>query len=88
MADILARAAGQLLMVTVVGLLLGSGLPVVFSLGMRALTVGRPTTGGGHDVAGRANPLALAVAILCFTVVVAAVLFGIAVIIWGKQIFS
>ena len=88
MADILAKAAGQLLMVTIVGLLLGSGLPVVFSLGMRALTAGRPTSMEGHEVAGRANPLALTLAILCFTVVVAAVLFGIAVIIWGKQIFG
>lgn len=86
MTEIFAKAGSQLLMVTVVGVLLGAGLPVVFSLGMRALTAGRPTTVGGHEVAGRANPLALAVAVLCFAVVVAAVLFGIAVIIWGKQI--
>ncbi|MDA8439308.1 MAG: hypothetical protein M0Z51_10695 [Propionibacterium sp.] len=88
MADILAKAGSQLLMVTIVGLLLGSGLPVVFSLGMRALTAGRPTSMEGHEVAGRANPLALSIAILCFAIVVAAVLFGIAVIIWGKRLLG
>lgn len=86
MTEIFAKAGSQLLMVTVVGVLLGAGIPAVFSLGMRALTAGRPTVDGGHEVAGRANPLALSVAVLCFAVVVATVLFGIAVIIWGKQI--
>ena len=86
MSEILARAGSQLLMVTVVGVLLGAGLPTVFSFGMRALTAGRPTTMAGHDVAGRAKPLALVVAVGCFAVVVAAVAFGIAVIIWGNRI--
>ncbi len=86
MSEILARAGSQLLMVTVVGVLLGAGLPAVFSLGMRALTAGRPTAMAGHDVAGRVKPLPLVVAVTCFAIVVGAVAFGIAVIIWGNRI--
>lgn len=87
MAHVWSQAGNQLLMVTLVGLLLGAGLPAIFSLGMSALTIGRPHTAGTESV-GKATPVGLVLSGICFTVVIGAILFGIAVIIWGKQIFG
>lgn len=72
--------------IVVVGLLAGAGLPAVFALGLRAL--GRPARGRG-GVRGRAdsdalvggNPAGIAVAALCFAVVLAAIGYGIYLIV-------
>lgn len=88
MSEILSKAGGELLMVLAVGLLLGAGLPAVFSLGMRALTVGRTVSADGHDLQGPPNPLGLTLAVLCFALVIAAIVFGIVVIVYGNKIFG
>lgn len=88
MSEIFSKAGSELLTVTIVGLLLGAGLPTVFSLGMRALTLGRSVTPDGQELEGRATPMGLALAGLCFAVTIGAVVFGIAVIIWGKQVLG
>lgn len=88
MSDILSKAGHELLTVTIVGLLLGAGLPAVFSLGMRSLAIGRSVTPDGQELEGRATPLGMALAALCFAITVAAILFGIAVIIWGKKVLG
>ncbi len=82
--------------VLVVGLLLGAGLPALFALGLRSLNAGRTVTvtagGGGARYAGddgsKPSALGLAGAIACFTILIAAVAFGIVVIIFGKQLFG
>jgi hypothetical protein len=68
--------------IVVVGLLAGAGLPALFALGMRAL--GRP--GRAHAVASEnelvgGNPAAMAIAGLCFAICVAAVGYGIYIIV-------
>ena len=82
--EILLHSLTALWHVTWAGLLLGAGLPALFALGMRSLgTVGpdgetpAPTT-----TAGRVGAYA------AFGLVVAAALFGIVVIVFGKQLFG
>lgn len=90
--DILVKAAGALWQVLAVGLLLGAGLPALFALGMRSLETGRApapagASGGSPEgtVASAAGKVGAAV---CFGLCVLAVLFGIVVIVFGKQLFS
>ncbi|HZP51733.1 hypothetical protein [Actinocrinis sp.] len=71
--------------IVVVGLLAGAGLPALFAVGLRALSPARgaePGTaraqaadGGGR--AASAGSLGLALAVLCFAVVLAAIGWGI-----------
>jgi hypothetical protein len=69
--------------IVVVGLLAGAGLPALFAVGIRAL--GRP--GRGHlrpvdrDELVGGNPVAIAFAGLCFAIVLAAVGYGIFIIV-------
>ncbi len=90
--DILTKALGALWQVAAVGLLLGAGLPALFALGMRSLSSGRTVvTAGGPgqtEQLTKATPAGLAGAVICFAIVIAAVLFGIVVIIFGKQLFG
>jgi hypothetical protein len=71
-----------------VGLLLGAGLPVLFSVGIRALAHGA----GGDAETGTAtgpHPAARAVGIVCFAVVALCVVLGITYIVttgFGKTI--
>lgn len=69
--------------IVVVGLLAGAGLPALFAVGLRAL--GRP--GPGHvrtsesnELVG-GNPVGIAVATVCFAVVLAAIGYGIYIIV-------
>lgn len=99
--DILTKALDALWQVLLVGILLGAGLPALFALGLRSLNSGRvaaPSTVGvgGYDSSDHAGgegsskprPAGLAGAIVCFTILIAAVLFGIIVIILGNKIFG
>ena len=63
--------------VLVVGLLLGAGLPAIFALGVRALSLGQTTEGA--EV--KATPLGKALAAICFGIVALAILVGIGTII-------
>jgi hypothetical protein len=72
--------------IVVVGLLAGAGLPALFAVGLRALSIGRTQTAGGPEPersGGGVNPLGLVIAIVCFAVVVAAVGWGIYFIVHG-----
>lgn len=88
--DILTKALGSLAQVILAGVLLGAGLPALFALGIRALNGTTVAAAGGLDeqaearVTGVNRPLAYA----CFGTCVVAVLFGIVVIVFGKQIFG
>lgn len=90
MSEILAKAGPALLNVTMIGLLLGAGLPALFSLGMKALGIGRPVriTASGTEYVGPPTTVGRAAATVAFGVVIAAALFGIVVIVFGKQIFA
>lgn len=75
---------GALWRIVVVGVLLGAGLPVLFAVGLRALTVGGPGAGGGADGEGAApaagaggSLLGRLIAGVCFAVVLAAIAWGI-----------
>jgi hypothetical protein len=68
--------------IVVVGLLAGAGLPAMFALGLRAL--GRP--GKGHftvsdDELVGGNPAGIAIATACIAVVLAAIGYGIYIIV-------
>lgn len=75
--------------IVVVGLLAGAGLPALFAVGLRALSLpggggaATTTTAGADDddrVVG-GSTLGLAAAVLCFAVVLAAVGWGIYLIV-------
>lgn len=67
------QAGAQVLLAAVI---LGAGLPAIFSLGMRALAYG---TGGTAEVAVdvKPHPVGRVLAGVCFGVVVLAILLGI-----------
>lgn len=83
--------------IVVVGLLAGAGLPALFAVGLRALntpgsrvqTAGAGAAGGmtGTDTeSGRVyggNPMGLAIGVLCFAIVLAAIGYGIYLIVAG-----
>ncbi|MEV8100306.1 hypothetical protein [Kitasatospora sp. NPDC085879] len=65
--------------IIVVGLLAGAGLPALFAIGVRALNPPSPTGGaGGRPAAG---PLGYTVAGVCFAVLLAAIGWGIFIIV-------
>lgn len=68
--------------IVVIGLACGAGLPAVFAIGLRALHFGS----GGPDSQEQAiggNPVGVVAAGLCFAVVLAAVGWGIYLIVAG-----
>lgn len=90
--DIVAKTISALWQVIVVGLLLGAGIPALFSIGMRSLEVGRVPAPAGVTSASTDGTVASTGgkigAGICFGVCILAVLFGIVVIIFGKQLFT
>jgi hypothetical protein len=73
--------------ILVVGLLAGAGLPALFAIGLRALGASgnRPqpvAAGSGRIVGG--NPVGIAAAGICFAVVLAAIGWGIYLIVAGS----
>lgn len=88
--DILVKALGALWQVVAVGLLIGAGLPALFALGIRALNPAGAVVAASTASTGSARPTAAGstVAVICFAVCVLAVLFGIVVIVLGKQLFG
>ncbi|WP_338886392.1 hypothetical protein [Rhodococcus sovatensis] len=77
--ETLAHTLDSLWQVVLVGLLLGAGLPAIFAVGLRALSVGEASNNStGTTTAATARPaVATAAAVLCFAVVVAAIVAGI-----------
>jgi len=90
--EIVAKTVSALWQVLAVGLLLGAGIPALFSIGMRSLEVGRLPAPAGVTNASADGTVASTGgkvgAGICFGVCILAVLFGIVVIIFGKQIFG
>jgi hypothetical protein len=75
------HALGQILLI---GLICGAGLPALFAVGLRALSWGSPQAspvGPAQRVA--ANPIGAAIAGICFAVVLAAIGWGIYLIVDG-----
>ncbi|MFG3229046.1 hypothetical protein ACGF07_30270 [Kitasatospora sp. NPDC048194] len=66
--------------IVVVGLLAGAGLPALFAVGVRALNPPVRTDGAGTPRA-TAGALGRVVAAVCFAVVLAAIGWGISVIV-------
>jgi hypothetical protein len=89
--DILNTALHALWQILTVGILLGVGLPALFALGIRVLNA-EPKGLAGAPVAGVAGgkPSAAAVgaASVCFGLCILAILVGIVVILYGKQLFG
>jgi hypothetical protein len=84
------EAAGQ---VALIGLLLGAGLPALFAIGVRSFTLaGTAGTDGTDGEITRPSTPALALRItgvLCFLLVVAAVVIGLSIIIatgFGQEV--
>ncbi len=85
--------------IVVVGLLAGAGLPALFAVGLRFLnmpsarvaTAGAGADGHHHSVSGHAdeetvyggNPMGLVVAGICFAIILAAIGYGIYLIVAG-----
>ncbi|MFE7487774.1 hypothetical protein ACFVVU_10195 [Kitasatospora sp. NPDC057965] len=66
--------------IIVVGLLTGAGLPALFAIGVRALNP-PPPPGAAATERPIAGPLGRTVAVLCFAVVLAAIGWGLSVIV-------
>ena len=70
--------------IIVVGLICGAGLPAVFAFGLKALSFGEHAEAGGTDtVVATRNPVGVALAAVCFAVVLAAIAWGIYIIVNG-----
>jgi hypothetical protein len=85
--DIVTDTLSALWKVLAVGILLGAGLPALYALGLRSLNAGRTVNADG-TVSGSASAGGRAVGFVILAVVIAIALFGIVVIVWGKQIFG
>ncbi|CAM2840301.1 hypothetical protein RHDE110596_03495 [Prescottella defluvii] len=72
--DLLAQTANSLWQVVLVGLLLGAGLPAIFALGLKSLSLGAQT---GPDGQMSASPLGKLGAAACFATVLIAIIAGI-----------
>ena len=86
--DILVKALEALWQVALAGVLLGAGLPALFALGVRSLNVNRVVAVGGTDATSTPSAAGRAGAVVCFAICALAVVFGIVVIIFGKQLFG
>ena len=71
--------------IVVFGLLAGAGLPAVFALGLRALSIGSKagTTEESDTIVG-GNPVGMIVGGLCFLIVLAGIAGGIYFIVAGS----
>ncbi|GAB3928309.1 hypothetical protein GCM10011575_12000 [Microlunatus endophyticus] len=85
--DIVTDTLSALWKVLAVGILLGAGLPALYALGLRSMNSGRTVNADG-TVSGSTSAAGRAVGLVILAVVIAIALFGIVVIVWGKQIFG
>lgn len=88
--EFLSHAFHALWKVSLAAVLLGAGLPALFALGIRSLSAGQldPSEGALRSEAPSVSTAGRIGAYLCFGVVILAALFGIVVIVFGKQIFG
>ncbi|RKQ35229.1 hypothetical protein C1C97_008290 [Kocuria tytonis] len=71
----IAQMAKSALAVLLAGLCFGAGLPALFTVGIALWS--RATPPPGPDGTARRNAVALAGAVLCFAIVLAAVVIGV-----------
>ena len=72
--------------IVVFGLLAGAGLPALFAVGLRALSMpgkGMAPAGPDSDRVVGGNPVGMVIAVVCFIIVLAAVAGGIFFIVHG-----
>lgn len=81
-----AHMLRSLITVVLVALVLGAGIPAIFALGMKATTLGRGVTPDGEASTGAMTLSGRVLSVLCFGIVMLAVLVGIAFIVAGKLI--
>lgn len=62
--------------IVVFGLLAGAGLPAVFALGLRALSLGGRSSADSDEIVG-GNPVGMVLGGLCFLIVLAGIAGGI-----------
>jgi hypothetical protein len=88
--EIVTKALEALWQVLLVGLLLGVGLPALFAFGVRSLNRDRQlvSVGATGEEITKPSAAGLTGAIVCFGVCVLAVVFGIVVVVYGKQLFG
>ena len=68
--------------IVVIGLLAGAGLPAIFALGLRALgTPGKQHVTVSDDELVGGNPAGIAAAAVCIAIVLAAIGYGIYIIV-------
>jgi hypothetical protein len=73
--------------IVVIGLIAGAGLPALFAVGLRALALpraGQPALAANSDEVVGGNPTGMALAGLCFAVVLAAIGWGVYFIVAGS----
>ena len=75
--DIITTAANAAWKVFLIGVLFGVGLPTIFAIGLRSLSVGTVTSADGNSVSGKTSPAGLAVAYASFAVVIASIVIGV-----------
>jgi hypothetical protein len=65
--------------IVVLGLIAGAGLPALFAVGLRALSLGRrgQTVSGDSEALVGGNPVGVVLAAICFLIVLAAIGWGI-----------
>lgn len=85
--QILIDTLNSLWKVLGVGILLGAGLPALYALALRSLNSGRTVNADG-TVSGTASAGGRALGIVLLAIIIAIALFGIVVIVWGKQLFG
>jgi hypothetical protein len=76
-----------LLKIVLIGLAAGAGLPAIFAIGLRVLAPphhGAGTAGQGAEGTVTAAPANVAAASVCFAIVLAAVGYGIYLIVAGS----
>jgi hypothetical protein len=73
--------------IVVLGLLAGAGLPALFAVGLRSLSIpraGGSVPSGDDEPVYAGNPLGLVGAVLCFAIILAAIGYGIYFIVKGS----
>ncbi len=73
--------------IVVFGLIAGAGLPAIFAIGLKALALpggGRPAMAADSEEVYGGNVAGLALACLCFAVVLAGIGFGVYFIVDGS----
>lgn len=85
--DLLTTELQSMGRILVVALVLGAGLPILFSAGIRAMAFG--AGGDAEESHAAGNPVGKVLAVVCFAVVVACVVMGITYVVasgFGKTL--